>query len=123
MFFNNLKGGLKSPSTSVSVSRVVMISFIMVSLAMILSFSVGNVSAAPINTTHDNLNQVSANQAKIQLNTTTNITNTQATVKTIKPDPQIYNNGAPVARGGNPAGYEYPSIASAIIAAQSLVTL
>ena len=119
MFFNNLKGGLKSPSTSVSVSRVVMISFIMVSLAMILSFSVGNVSAAPINTTHDNLNQVSANQAEIQLNTTTNITNTQATVKTIKPDPQIYNNGAPVARGGNPAGYEFPSIAAAIIAAQS----
>jgi predicted outer membrane repeat protein len=65
---------------------------------------------------------------QVQTNNSTNI-NTSKTDKSsnslnskknqTSPDPQIYNGGVPVARGGNPAGYDYPTIAAAIANALS----
>jgi predicted outer membrane repeat protein len=46
MFFNELKGGLDSTTTPVSGSRVVMISLIMVSLAMVFAYGTGHAAAA-----------------------------------------------------------------------------
>ena len=61
-------------------------------------------------------------QAKSKTNTskTNKASNSLSTKKNNKiPDPQIYRNGAPVARGGNPVGFVYPSIASAITVANA----
>jgi len=75
----------------------------------------GAAVAAPTNTTHVNLNQSSANQNTVQLNTTSNYINSSKSQKstgTIKlPDPQIYRNGKSVGT--------YSTIAAAINAAKS----
>ncbi len=78
----------------------------------------GTVVAAPTSTTHDNLS-ISTNQSTCN-NSTLKINNVkESTSKTSLPDPQIYKNGTPVARGGHTAGYNFPSIATAINAAES----
>ena len=51
-------------------------------------------------------------------NTTNQANDLNSTSTQTAADPQIYNSGIPVARGGNPAGYDYPTIASAISAAE-----
>jgi uncharacterized repeat protein (TIGR01451 family) len=107
---------------------------LIVTLALVLSFSVNDVAAA--NSTSNNVivssqdvssaGQVANTQTTVQSKAKTNSSKTNKTsnspnTKTGQKiaDPQIYNNGAPVARGGHPAGYIYTSIAAAITDAHS----
>jgi predicted outer membrane repeat protein len=78
----------------------------------------GASAAAPRNITHTNLNQTSMNQNTTQLTKTTTIITSKIPKSTVKlPDPQIYNNGQPVARGVYPAGYVFGTLIGAIIVA------
>jgi uncharacterized repeat protein (TIGR01451 family) len=101
-------------------------------LTLVLSFSVNYVAAAngtssAIVSSHNDkvsdLGQVANTQTTVQSKTNTtksNKTSTSLKTKNTKqPDPQIYRNGAPVARGGNPVGFIYPSIAAAITVANA----
>ena len=72
-------------------------------------------AAASTTTTLNNISQTSQNHASNQL---TAASQTQK-FNLKSPDPQIYRNGVAVARGGHNAGYNFPSIATAISAAQS----
>ena len=85
--------------------------FIIFCLAFVLSIC-GSAAAAPTNSTHN---------STIQLNTITSDTTSDQTNKTneTSPDPQIYNNGQPVARGGFGAGHVFLTLAAAINAAQA----
>ncbi len=91
--------------------------FLVFCLAFILTMCGAAAAAVPTNTTHSNIS-TSANQATTSINTTTSKT-TNLEVQTTAGDPQIYRNGVPVARGGHPAGYVFPTIATAITAADS----
>ncbi len=88
--------------------------FLIFCLAFTLTMC-GAAVAAPTNTVHVNLNQSSANQNTVQLNTTSNYINSSKSQKstgTIKlPDPQVYRNGKSVGT--------YSTIAAAINAAKS----
>jgi uncharacterized repeat protein (TIGR01451 family) len=108
-----------------------MIPLLILTFALILSFTINDVAAA--NSTSNNVlvpsHNVTVNNTVKAVNSQTNIQNKSKTNKTSNslntkkqqtlPDPQIYNNGAPVARGGNPVGYVYSSIAAAITVAHS----
>ena len=111
----------------------VIVPLLLLTLALVLSFTVNDVSAANvisnntiapshnsnISTSIKNVDSQSTVQSKaeIKTNNTSNSLNTKKNQK--RPDPQIYRNGAPVARGGNPVGFVYPNIASAITVANA----
>ncbi|MGA2677440.1 MAG: right-handed parallel beta-helix repeat-containing protein [Methanobacterium sp.] len=78
----------------------------------------GTVAAAPTNITHDNLS-ISENQSTYYNSTLKSNNINESAGKTSLPDPQIYKNGTPVARGGHTVGYNFPSIAAAINVAES----
>jgi uncharacterized repeat protein (TIGR01451 family) len=103
-----------------------MVPLLLLTLALVLSFSVNDAAAAGTS------NSAIVPSQNLQLTSTSHVANTQTTdqskIKTNTSktnttskiaDPQIYNSGAPVARGGHPAGYIFPTIASAITNAQS----
>jgi|GEM_PF-2828615 len=112
-----------------------MVPLLLVALALVLSFSVNDVAAA--NSTSNNVvvsshdvkvtssgqvaNTQTTVQSKAKTNSSKNNKNSNSNTKSKQKiaDPQIYNSGAPVARGGHPAGYIFPTIASAITDAQS----
>ncbi len=123
-----IKGGEKSLiSTKKINANLIMISLVLISLAAIFTFGVDNASAAQIGNISiqdENLsnNLSSANSQTLTetvQNTTANTsksnqTSTSKSKVHKSPDPQIWNNGAPVSRGGHPAGYVYSTIAAAI---------
>jgi uncharacterized repeat protein (TIGR01451 family) len=107
-----------------------MIPLLILTLALMLSFTVNDVAAANAtsanvispahNVTVNNTVQAVNSQTNIQNKSkTSNTTNSVNTKQQTLPDPQIYNGGAPVARGGNPVGFVYSSIAAAITVAHS----
>ena len=137
----------------------IMLPLLFLSLVLVLSFAVNDVSAANV-TSNNTITQANNVAVPITAKITDSQSTVQSTAKTIKqtnstskslttnktttttttttlttssssskslntnkkqtvPDPQIYRNGAPVARGGNPAGYVYPDIASAITVANA----
>ena len=89
--------------------------------------AMGAVSAA--DNSSDNLTATSVDQAALQDNSSTTDINTEypansnQSSETVQnqalPDPQIWNNGIPVARSIYPAGYNFPTIQQAIGEAQS----
>ncbi|WP_048190947.1 DUF11 domain-containing protein [Methanobacterium sp. SMA-27] len=109
----------------------IMVPFLLLTLALVLSFTVNDVAAAngtsnnaivpshnvTVSTTGQAVNSQTTVQSKTKTNKTSNSLNTKKNQK--QSDPQIYRNGAPVARGGNPVGFVYPSIASAITVANA----
>lgn len=113
----------------------IMVPLLLLTLALVLSFSVNDVAAAngtsnAIVPSHNikvsNLGQVANTQTTVQSKSKTNTSKTNNASKSLNSnnnpkisDPQIYNSGAPVARGGHPAGFIFPTIASAITDAQS----
>ena len=104
---------------------------ILIILAVIFTIGISDVSAAQVTNVSSDTNFISNNStvnSSVQLglknnqstvkNTSTNKSTTSKS-KTKSPDPQIYNNGVPVARGSYAAGYVFSSIQAAINAAQS----
>jgi uncharacterized repeat protein (TIGR01451 family) len=113
-----------------------MVPLLILTFALILSFTINDVAAtnAASNTVIVPTHNVTVNNTVQAVNSQTNIqnksktnksktSNTSNSINTKKqqslPDPQIYNGGAPVARGGNPVGFVYSSIAAAITVAHS----
>ena len=122
----------------------VMVPLLLLSLVLVFSFAVSDVAAAQgtsNNTavTSNNLTEVNSSledsntavQSTSDINTSNsnkssnssnsnNLSNSSNSgINQTSKDPQIYNGGVPVARGGNPPGYVYPTIAAAITDAQS----
>jgi trimeric autotransporter adhesin len=115
----------------------IMVPLLFLTMVLVLSFTVNDVSATNatsnnvlVSSSHNiavtNTGQAVDSQTNVQAKSKTNTSKTNkasnslSTKKNNKiPDPQIYRNGAPVARGGNPVGFVYPSIASAITVANA----
>ena len=137
--FKTQKGGENLIAT-VKKSNILSISVILLALAAIFALGINDVSAHDVNissnstlsanlTTNDSVqsadlktdqNQSKTNATKNQSTTKSNTTTSKTTKSSnTLPDPQIYNNGVPVARGVHPAGYVYPTIAAAIADAQA----
>jgi uncharacterized repeat protein (TIGR01451 family) len=126
----NTKGGENLINT-VQKNKLIPLSLILIILAVIFTMGISDVSAAQVTNVSSNTNFLSNNStvnSSVQLglkynqstvkNTSTNKSTTSKS-KTKSPDPQIYNNGVPVARGSYAAGYVFSSIQAAINAAQS----
>ncbi|MCZ3367058.1 beta strand repeat-containing protein [Methanobacterium veterum] len=122
----------------------VMVPLLLLSLVLVFSFAVSDVAAAQgtsNNTavTSNNLTGVNSSleDSNTAVQSTSDITTSNSNkssnssnsnnlsnssnsgINQTSKDPQIYNGGVPVARGGNPPGYVYPTIAAAITDAQS----
>lgn len=81
----------------------------MIILVIALVLGVGSVAAA----SEDNTSQAN-NSTSITTVPETHTDNTVNSDPATPADPQIWRDGAPVARGGHPAGYQYSTIAEAI---------
>ncbi|WP_394326407.1 hypothetical protein, partial [Methanobacterium sp. 42_16] len=81
----------------------------MIILVIALVLGVGSVAAA----SQDNTSQTN-NSTSITTVPETHTDNTVNSDPATPADPQIWRDGAPVARGGHPAGYQYSTIAEAI---------
>ncbi len=116
---------------------------LLLSLVLVFSFAVNDVSAAngtssntitrtndlPLSLTGhttDSQSTVQSTSETIKKTSATNKTTTTSNSKSLNnnktqkvSDPQYYRNGVPVSRGGNPVGYIYPNIASAIVDANA----
>ena len=126
----NTKGGENLINT-VQKNKLIPLSLILIILAVIFTMGISDVSAAQVTNVSSDTNFLSNNStvnSSVQLglkynqstvkNTSTNKSTTSKS-KTKSPDPQIYNNGVPVARGSYAAGYVFSSIQAAINTAQS----
>jgi trimeric autotransporter adhesin len=114
----------------------IIVPLLILSLVLVLSFSVNDVAAAQgtsnntivqsQNVTDTNPGQPVDTQTTVSSKSENNNSKTDNASNSLNvennqtlSDPQIYHGGAPVARGGNPVGYIYSSIAAAITVANA----
>ena len=114
----------------------IIVPLLLLSLVLVLSCTVNDVAAAQgtsnntivqsQNVTDTNPGQAVDTQTTVPTKSQTNNSKTNNASNSLNsennqtlPDPQIYHGGAPVARGGNPVGYIYSSIAAAITVANA----
>ena len=132
----NKEGG-EDLKITVKKSKMIPISLILIILAVIFTIGISDVSAANITNVSSDTNLTSDNSTVNSLVQAADLKNNQSTIKNTStsktnqsvnssksktnksPDPQIYNNGVPVARGSYAAGYVFKTIQDAINAAQS----
>ncbi len=137
----------KDNSNSIKIKSKIIVPLLLLALVLVVSCTVNDVAAAEelsndsvvlsndstLSNTEEDLettDQYTTNNSNSNESSdseyTTNNSNSNESSDSLNsennqtlPDPQIYNGGVPVARGGNPAGYIYPTIAAAIADALS----
>ncbi|MDP1551716.1 MAG: hypothetical protein Q8M06_01715, partial [Methanobacteriaceae archaeon] len=114
----------KDNSNSIKIKSKIIVPLLLLALVLVVSCTVNDVAATEELSNDSTLSNAEEDLEKTDQYTTNNSNNESSDSLNSEnnqtlPDPQIYNGGVPVARGGNPAGYIYPTISAAIADALS----